>query len=82
MPGGLKGKVGYMAPEQARGEPLDARADVFALGAVLFEMLTAQNPFSHDSPRENEALERRAAGRVFVRCGRWRRRCRRGSRRS
>ena len=63
MPGGLKGKVGYMAPEQARGEALDARADVFSLGAVLFEMLTAQNPFTFDAPRENEALDRVRAGR-------------------
>ena len=63
MPGGLKGKIGYMAPEQARAEPLDARADVFSLGAVLFEMLTAQNPFTWDTPRENEALERVRAAR-------------------
>jgi serine/threonine protein kinase len=63
LPGGLKGKIGYMAPEQARAEPLDARADVFSLGAVLFEMLTGQNPFVYDGPRENEALDRVRQGR-------------------
>ncbi len=40
--GVVKGKFGYMAPEQARGEVVDAQSDVFALGAVLFEMLTGQ----------------------------------------
>jgi serine/threonine protein kinase len=41
-PGVLLGTVGYMAPEQVRGEPADARADLFALGAILFEMLTGR----------------------------------------
>ncbi len=37
---GLRGKLRYMPPEQLRGEPLDARSDVFALGAVLWEVVT------------------------------------------
>jgi serine/threonine protein kinase len=43
--GGVKGKLAYMAPEQLRGEQLDARADIYALGITLFEMLSGKNPF-------------------------------------
>lgn len=43
--GEFKGKVGYMAPEIIRGEPADARADLFSLGVVLFEMLTTRRLF-------------------------------------
>jgi len=45
----LAGTLPYMAPEQLRGEPADARTDVHALGAVLFEIVTGQRPYREDS---------------------------------
>ena len=49
-PGTIMGTFQYMAPEQLEGKPVDARLDLFALGAVLYEMLTGKRAFEGKSP--------------------------------
>jgi serine/threonine-protein kinase len=54
--GVVKGKFSYMAPEHARGEPIDRRADVFALGVVLFEITTGQRLFQGETEIDTVSL--------------------------
>jgi serine/threonine protein kinase len=54
--GRLKGKVPYMSPEQARGEPVDGRSDVFAAGIILFELTTGRRLFKAASEYETLKL--------------------------
>jgi hypothetical protein len=51
-PGQVMGTMGYMAPEVIRGRQVDGRADLFAFGAVLYEMLTGQRAFQRDTPAD------------------------------
>jgi len=53
--GTVMGTMGYMSPEQLRGEPSDARSDIFALGCVLYEMLSGQTAFLRNSTAETTA---------------------------
>jgi hypothetical protein len=54
-PGVVMGTLGYMSPEQVKAKPADARSDIFALGAILYEMLSGQRAFRGDSAGETMA---------------------------
>ena len=60
--GTLKGKFAYMSPEQCRGRPVDRRSDIFALGAILYEMTSGLAPFP--GPTDLEILNQIATGRA------------------
>ena len=54
-PGAMLGTPGYMAPEQIRGEQVDARADIFGFGVLLFELASGSHPFTSDTPMSTVA---------------------------
>jgi eukaryotic-like serine/threonine-protein kinase len=54
-PGVMLGTMGYMSPEQVRGKPADARSDIFALGTIIYEMVSGHSAFQKDSAADTIA---------------------------
>lgn len=65
----VRGKLGSIAPEQLRREPLDHRADLFAAGALAYELLIGSHPFKHAGTPEEQVLEAILTG-DFIPCAR------------
>ncbi len=78
--GTIKGKYGYMSPEQCKGKPIDRRSDIFALGICLYELTTLRRAFKGND--DFETMKRIVAGEVDAAVGRGRRVTRASSRRS
>ena len=68
--GMILGTAAYMSPEQARGQAVDKRTDIWAFGCVLFEMLTGKRPFGGDDVTDTIAAVFRRASRTGARCPR------------
>ena len=62
--GTIKGKYGYMSPEQCKGKPIDRRSDIFALGIVLYELTTLRRAFKGND--DFETMKRIVAGEVAL----------------
>ena len=68
-PGTVVGTAGYLSPEQVRGEPADARSDIFAFGAVFYEMLTGMPAFARPSAADSIVAILREEPKSLSECG-------------